>query len=220
MRELKDLINTDDPGISLVRDWTSAKDANASTILSPDTVVCGQTLLRLQVTTRSILGAVVHETGGILISGGQLRLLGSGTVRSLLACNEATGGMRTGAPDDFIIVADDILGGLYAVNGGRFGRDDLGHVFYLAADQLVWSDLNVGYSDFVSWCLTGDLSTLYERFAAFEVFKLPPPPLEKVYSFYPFLWTREAGERPPDTRSINADEGVRLRLEIAGFEAI
>ena len=50
--------------------------------------------------------------------------------------------MRTGAPDDFIIVADDILGGLYAVNGGRFGRDDLGHVFYLAADQLVWSDLN------------------------------------------------------------------------------
>jgi hypothetical protein len=43
------------------------------------------------------LGAVVHETGGILISGGRLRLLGSGTVRSLLACNEATGGMRAPA---------------------------------------------------------------------------------------------------------------------------
>ena len=57
-----------------------------------------------------------------------------------------------------------------------------------------------------------------ERFAAFEVFKLPPPPLEKIYSFYPFLWTREANERSPDARLIDADEAVRLRLEMAGFE--
>jgi len=219
MRELDHLIDTDDPGIRLVRDWASAKGANASSILPPDQALRGQTLLRLQVTTRSILGALVHDTGGILIQGGRLRLLGSSTARSLLACNEAAGGMRTGAPDDFVIVADDILGGLFALNGGRFGSDSLGNVFYLAADQLAWTNLDVGYSDFVAWCLTGDLGSLYERFTALEVFKLPPPPLGKVYSFYPFLWTREATERPPDARLIDADEGVRLRLEMAGFEA-
>ena len=219
MRELEDLIDTNDPGISLVRDWASAKGANASTILPPDEALRRQTLLRLQVTTRSILGALVHDTGGILIDGGRLRLLGSGAARSLLACNEAAGGMRTGAPDDFLIVADDILGGLFALNGGRFGRDAPGNVFYLAADQLVWRHLDAGYSDFVSWCLTGDLGSLYERFAAFQVFGLAAPPLQKVYSFYPFLWTREGSGRSPDARLIDADEGVRLRLEMAGFEA-
>ena len=218
MRAIEDLINTDDPGITLVREWASASHANTNTILPPDEALRGQALLRLQVTTRSILGALVHETGGILINGGRLRLLGSSTARSLLACNEAAGGMRTGAPDDFIIIADDILGGLYALNGGRFGRDGLGDVFYLAADQLGWHHLGVSYSDFVAWCLTGDFDVLYERFAAYEVFKLPPPPLEKIYSFYPFLWTREANERSPDARLIDADEAVRLRLEMAGFE--
>jgi len=57
MRELKDLIETSDPGINLLRDWASAKGANASTALPADEGLRGQSLLRLQVTTRSILGA-------------------------------------------------------------------------------------------------------------------------------------------------------------------
>ncbi|MEP9376711.1 DUF2625 family protein [Aquabacter sp. CN5-332] len=216
MRGLEDLIDTDDPGIRLVRDWAGAKGGNASVILPPDAAVRGETLLRLQVTTRSILGAVAYDTGGISVADGRLRLLGSGPARSLRACNDAAGGMRTGALDDFLLIADDMLGGLYALNGGRFGREGLGDVFHLAADQLLWSHLEVDYADFASWCLTGDLGLFYEGLAGLDVFQRPPS-FEKTYAFYPFLWTREAEERAPDVRLVDADEGVRLRLEMAGF---
>ncbi|RWB94475.1 MAG: DUF2625 family protein [Mesorhizobium sp.] len=67
----------------------------------PDESLRDRTLLRLQVTTRSILGAIAHDSGGVIVAEGRLRILGSGTTRSLIACNEPAGGMRTGAPDDF-----------------------------------------------------------------------------------------------------------------------
>ncbi|RWO22693.1 DUF2625 family protein [Mesorhizobium sp.] len=218
MRPLGELIDQHDPGIALVREWSGAEGGNAASILPPDESLRDRTLLRLQVTTRSILGAIAHDSGGVIVAEGRLRILGSGTTRSLIACNEPAGGMRTGAPDDFIVVADDVLGGVYALNGGRFGREGLGEVFYLAADDLIWSCLDVGYSDFVSWCLTGDLDMLYGRFASFRPFTDPPPSLDKVYSFYPFLWTKEASEGSPSERVVGADDGVRVRLELAGFE--
>jgi hypothetical protein len=40
-------------------------------------------------TTRSLLGAIVYETGGILVGDGLLRLFGSGMQRSLLDCNRS-----------------------------------------------------------------------------------------------------------------------------------
>src|SRR4051794_23162314 len=87
----------------------------------------------LQMTTRSTLGALAHETGGVLVDHGFLRLLGSGSPRlsrQLIAWNTELGV----ALDQFIIVADDVVGGVFAIDTGELGAP--GHVHYFAPDTL------------------------------------------------------------------------------------
>jgi hypothetical protein len=65
MRTLDDLIDVDDvddPGIDVLRALAQRCDANENVILPVDATLRGPALERLQVTTRSLLGAVVYET--------------------------------------------------------------------------------------------------------------------------------------------------------------
>ena len=76
MKTLEQLVELREPALALMQEWlASAK--NDYTLLPPcadrDSV-----LLRMQITTRSTLGAVAYETGGIVIDHGWLRFLGSG----------------------------------------------------------------------------------------------------------------------------------------------
>src|ERR1043165_3007056 len=73
----------------------------------------------LQITARSPLGAVALETGGILIDHGWLRVLGAGSPK--LARNIAGWNGLACEPGDAYLpgamfVADDVLGGMYAVD--------------------------------------------------------------------------------------------------------
>ncbi len=120
-----------------------------------------------------------------------------------------------GSYPDVLIVADDVFGGLFALDGGRFESNSRGQVFHLAADSVVWVPLNLGYTDFVSWCLTGNVDLLYEHLRDFEM--EPRPAFDAVYSFYPFLWTKESRVRRPDARAIDATGNVLLRVELLGF---
>lgn len=217
MRSLDELIDRDEPGMAVIREWTDRAGGNGAVLLAPDRAVADASLLRLQVTTRSLLGAVVHETGGILVRDGLLRLLGSGPQRSLLDCNRSAKLLGTDMDARVLLIADDVLGGLFAVNGGGFGPDGIGQVFHLAADAVVWTALGVGHSDFISWCLLGDLEAFYEPFVALDAFKQRPyPPITRAYSFYPFLWAKEA-DAGVDLRIISADESVAMRIGISGL---
>lgn len=40
----------------------------------------------------------------------------------------------------------------------------MGTIHYLAPDTLQWENLEVGYSDFLYWLLTGPIDTFYETF--------------------------------------------------------
>ncbi|MCL2716085.1 MAG: DUF2625 domain-containing protein [Alphaproteobacteria bacterium] len=215
-RTLDELQDRNDPGINLIREWLAQVDGNAAEILAPERALADATLLQLQVTTRSLLGAVVYETGGVIVDDGLLRILGSGTERSLLESNRSAG-FITGKEDNggVLLIADDVMGGLFALNGGGFGSGNPGEVFHLAADDLAWAPLEVGYSDFLEWCLTGDLAMLYKPLAAFDAYKRRPrPPINRSYSFYPFLWTKEGREGAHDVQVIAADESVQVRLEL------
>lgn len=201
-----------------MRQWIDDPGGNGGVLFPPADGVRTNTLLHLQVTTRSLLGALAYETGGVSVADGLIRLLGSGAERSILQTAESAGYPLNGAYPDVIVLGDDILGGLFALNGGRFGASRQGEVFHLAADDTAWSPLGVGHTDFLAWCLTGDLDRLYGRFANIGVFRARPrPPFNKTYSFYPFLWTREAKDREPDIRVIAADEVLRLRLHLFDF---
>src|SRR4051812_31746432 len=112
MRSVNELINLDDPGFPLVRGWVEA--AVRPVEILPPSVARVDALVETQVTTRSPMGAVVYETGGILVDGGWLRILGSGHPRlgrTLPAWNLGRGA-------GFYLVADDAIGGFFAINGG------------------------------------------------------------------------------------------------------
>ena len=147
MRSLNELLEVDEPALPLVERWAGDAELPAE-ILSPSSN-CGGVLVDLQVTTRSVLGAVAYGTGGILVDGGWLRMLGSGhpkLTRNIAAWN-------AGRSNGFCLVADDAIGGFFALNGGAFG-DDLGSVYYLAPETLKWESLGVGHAAFTQWAFT------------------------------------------------------------------
>ncbi len=193
MRSVDDLINKTEPGWTLVQQWIdSAK--NKVEILPCDTTKAKDALYKTQVTTRSPMGAVIYSTGGILVDNGWIRILGSGNSRldrALPDWNKGKSFKEFGDRPSFLLIADDVVGGFFAINGGSFGKD-AGKIYYLAPDNLEWEALDMTYTEFLIFCFSGNLSKFYEslRWADWrdEVSKLDG---DKVYNFFPFLWTKE-----------------------------
>jgi hypothetical protein len=141
------------------------------------------------------MGAIVYETGGLLVDSGWLRVVGSGhpkLPRSLPEWNRGRSTNEEGQSLGFLLVADDVVGGFYALNGGAFGPDT-GHVFYFAPDTLRWESLNgMGYSQFLVWAFSSRLARFYEamRWQGWES-EVSTLNGGQAFSIYPFLWTRE-----------------------------
>jgi hypothetical protein len=158
MRLLSELIDTQDPGWPLVQSWIAA--AETEVLVLPKTAArADAALLAAQVTTRSPMGAVIYETGGILVANGWLRILGSGSA----ALNRDLMGWNEGKQQGILLVADDVLGGFFAINGGAFGQATLGNIYYLAPESLEWEPLEFGYSDFLFFCFSSNLEGFYEH---------------------------------------------------------
>ena len=185
-RKLKELIDTADPGIELLKQLVSEAEVQCELLPSgPDRE---EALLYLQVTTRSTLGALAYDTGGLLVDDGWLRLLGSGHPKLTRSLHEWNSPRTDGA---FYLIGDDAAGGFYAINGGAFG-DDLGAVYYWPPDDLDWESLEMGHTDFVATFLTSQTEAFYEalRWSSWrdDVKALSP---DQAFAFYPFLWTEE-----------------------------
>jgi hypothetical protein len=111
-------------------------------------------LATLEVTTRSWLGAVVANSGGLLIDHGWLRVLGSGHggLPDVLAGADPVSG--------WLLVAHDILGGQFAWI--RAHPDAPPTVHYFGPDDLAWQDLRNGYADWLHAMLSGATTRFYE----------------------------------------------------------
>ncbi len=57
----------------------------------------------------------------------------------------------------YLIVADDVVGEVFAINGGGLG-ENAGVIYYLAPDTLAWEDTELSYSEFVYWLFCGDVA--------------------------------------------------------------
>jgi hypothetical protein len=216
MRPVDELINKTDPGWTLVKDWIqSAK--NKVEILEVDTVKAKDALYKTQVTTRSPMGAVVYMTGGLLIDDGWIRILGSGSTklsRTLPGWNKGKTFKDFGDAPSYLLIADDAIGGFYLLNGGGLGND-LGKVYYFSPDNLQYEPLDLTYSDFLQFCFNSDLDKFYKgsRWKKWreEVSKLDG---DKVFNFYPFLWTKEGKNINKNSRkAISVEEQFNLNLE-------
>lgn len=187
-RTLAQLVSTDDSGWPHV-EASIAKAERPVEVLPKSTRNAEATLLALLVTTRSILGAVAFETGGILIDHGWIRMLGSGHPRigdGLREWNASLGAEPLDPPlADALVVAYDAIGGLFAINGGRWDTDP-GTMHYFAPSTFAWESMDVGHPDFVDWVMSERLDQFYaaERWPGWheEVAGLGP---DQVLSFWP-----------------------------------
>ncbi|AYL99436.1 DUF2625 domain-containing protein [Mucilaginibacter celer] len=181
-------------------------------------VIAGQNkeaIYQAQVTTHSFMGAVIYFTGGILIDNGWIRILGSGSARlkrSLPGFNKGKSFNEYGERPPFLLIADDAIGGFFAINGGEFGQD-LGQIYYLAPDRLAWEALHVTYQQFLSFCFAGDLTKFYNglRWITWQE-DLKNLSADQGFNFYPFLWTEEGKDINKDSRSMVPIEELYIFL--------
>lgn len=189
MRSLDQLVNTEEPGLDLVREWLE-QATNDVELLACDPADGERALLDLQVTTRSPMGAIAHGTGGLLVDAGWVRVLGAGCERlprSIASWNVMDGGHATKL-EGALLVGDDAVGGFFAISGGGVPVP-IGKVGYFAPDTLEWEDTELGYSDWLTWLFEGDLEGFYEnaRWPSWEeeVCELPG---DRAISIFPFLF--------------------------------
>jgi hypothetical protein len=157
MRPVEDLINTKEPGWSLVQKWIAGAK-NKVEVLPCDTAKAKAALYKTQITTRSPMRAIIYTTGGILVDNGWIRILGSGSAKLFRSLHEWNEGKATGEGGKplFYLIADDVIGVFFAINGGGLGKDD-GKVYYLAPDTLEWEDMGWTYTEFLLYCFSADL---------------------------------------------------------------
>jgi hypothetical protein len=186
---LKELINNDDPGWPLVQEWIAAA-GNHVEVLGADRACGEEVLLHLQITTRSPMGAIALETGGIFIDHGWLRFLGSGHERmhgNLQSWNKSGDILKSHLLKGGLVVAHDAVGGFFALNGGTFPGKP-GTAFYFAPDTLKWKTTNKSYADLLAWALSGNLELFYQnvRWPGWEN-DLASLSGDQGTSIYPFL---------------------------------
>src|SRR5690242_20203261 len=157
MKDIAELVAVADPAWP----WLTA-DLDCSfahyTVLPPDPDQCQAALQQLQVTAGSPLGAIVLNTGGVVMHDGWLRIYGgSGAPPGLPSIAEVNGfpaAVQPGWQPAGLIIAHDVLGGVFAINGiepQRHGRPgDPGGVVYFSPATLSWEDLNMGHTDWLS----------------------------------------------------------------------
>ncbi|GAA2464924.1 hypothetical protein Ahu01nite_007580 [Winogradskya humida] len=125
-----------------------------ATALPVDPARSAACLKALGVTTKSWLGAVVANSGGILVDHGWIRVLGSGdgVLPDVISQTDS----QTGA----LIAAYDILGGQFAWLPPEQGARPSMH--YFAPDTLEWENLKQGYGEWLSAVIAGGMTGFYE----------------------------------------------------------
>ena len=194
--------------------WPTLRDAiersRGRPVIVPVERQAGERCLHaLQVTARSTLGALALETGGLLVDLGWLRIFGGGSYRfpDVASVNGLDGIVRE--PPPALLVATDVLGGQFALDGGGLGRD-VGEVHYFAPDTLSWTPLGLGHSAWVARVLAGPLDDFYDglRWPGWqgEVEDVRP---DEAIGCYPFLFTEQGRDPAATTRRVVPWEELR-----------
>ena len=198
MRDIAELTEVDDPGWPAVLEAVAAGPTDC-VVLPPEPGTCRATLLQLQVTARSLLGAVVLNSGGMLLHHGWLRVYG-GSGDALPGLGEVNGFPASfdpaWAPPAGLVVGHDVLGGEFALNGvdpalsGRPGEP--GQIVYFGPDTLEWETFDGGYGHWLMWMLGGGLPEYYKTvFWPGWQAEVGALRLREGIATYPPLWSEE-----------------------------
>jgi hypothetical protein len=211
MRLLNELIDHNDSAWPLVQQWVG--EASLPVEIIPAETAAGEAALyAAQVTTRSPMGAIALHAAGILIDNGWLRVLGAGGhprfERSLPTWNE-------GRSEGFYLVADDVLGGAFALNGGALG-EDLGKVYYFSPDLLQWEPCDLGYSQFLVWAMSSD--NLAEFYASLRwddwAAEVNQVTADQAINIYPPLFGKGLPSEERSYRPVSVSEQYAFQIDM------
>ncbi|MEZ0388158.1 MAG: DUF2625 family protein [Verrucomicrobium sp.] len=192
MRPVQELIHREEPAWPLVQEL--ATQVPGRCVVHPASADAETVLYQTQVTTRSPLGAIAYHSGGISIDHGWLRILGSGSP----AISRTLPGWNKGRARGCYLVADDAVGGFFAIDGGGLGLCQCeGQICYLSpksasrGQSQEWEPLGVGYSGFLQWACTG-FGKFYDdlRWPGWEAQTEALGP-DRCFFFSPPLWAKD-----------------------------
>ncbi len=205
VRDYDELAAAADPAWPVIEQLAAAAAVPVNVVPSGDADSGPRTLYRLQVTVHSFLGAVAGHCGAILVDHGWLRLLGSG-LDGLPSLSDANGlgepTERSTAPGH-LIVAYDVLGGTFALNGGGLPGEP-GEICYLGPDTLAWTPIGLpGHSGLVQWALAGGIEETFAdlRWPGWEEQAEAARPGQGITAFPP-LWAAESRDGSAVSRKI------------------
>jgi hypothetical protein len=210
MRSLQELIDAKEPAWPLVQEWVAEAAIDVEVLLA-DRAAAKTALHATQVTTRSPMGAIVYQTAGLLIDSGWLRVLGAGAHSRF---QRSLPGWNQGRSNGYLLVADDAVGGYFALNGGALGKDS-GKVYYYAPDSLKWEPCDFGYSDFLVWAMSGDLSEFSDslRWKGWQS-EVKQLTADQAINFYPFLFAEGPPLKERSRRAVPVAEQYELQLDL------
>eukprot|EP00668_Euglena_longa_P016716 GGOE01021006.1.p1 GENE.GGOE01021006.1~~GGOE01021006.1.p1 ORF type:complete len:237 (-),score=48.52 GGOE01021006.1:165-875(-) len=174
-----------DSALPLIFRWQQSATNHVEILPGTNRRDCEEALQWLELTAKTPLGAVALHTGGILVHHGWLHSLPVSPIHQL-QCMWAEA--EAGVPLGCILIADDIIGGFFALNGGRLSeeRGTIAKVFYLSPDTLEWECTGMGYGAFLQWAFLGNIP--------------------EFYALYPF-------EPPVDCPDLAADEALTADVQ-------
>lgn len=200
-----------------INDWF-ARSPRAVEVLPVDPLRARQVLEQSGLQADSPIGAIVLNSGGILVDRGWVRILGSGSQRmqgTLAHWNRPAQDGTLFVPDA-LVVAHDALGGVFAIDRGAFADGD-GEAHYFSPDTLTWEGMEFGDSGLIEFLLTGDLDGFYGSFRwrhwAEDVAALSP---DHGFHTYPPLWSKEGKDPEKVSRKpVEMTELVAVQWEYA-----
>ncbi len=191
-----------------------AGSSNAPVVLKASREAGEKTLYLLQISTKSYLGAVALEAGGMLWDNGWVVLLGAGHPELYGSLAGWNGLEESPFPPlkGMLVVAYDAAGGFFALDTGTFGGHGLIH--YWAPDSLEWESTDLQYSGFLNWLAEGDLEQYYSTFRWQDWRKdMAQLASGEIFAYYPPLWTREGGEESSSKAPVSVQEAWRAVIE-------
>ncbi len=220
-KTVQELISVNEPSWDhYLSEWISVSRVGCE-IHDPELARSEDVLERLQITVRSTLGGLIHQSAGLTIDHGWIRLFGAGSKDVPEGILEVTSqyGTLIGASciEDFglLIVGEDVAGGVFAINGGAL-EAPCGNVLYFQPDALEWLDLDYGYSAFAHRVIDDGFGDFF-RDLKWEGWEPEVAALGRMnlLTIYPPLWSKEYKLQVPSRRPAPASAQRAMNADIS-----
>lgn len=191
------------------------KDSNKNIKLNKSTILEGQNAIDvLKITSKSVLGSILFNTSGITVDN-WIRVLGSENEknRGIISFNKINKEGFVNNIDKMLIVADDVVGGIFAMNSGKFS-DGIGDIWYFAPDTLKWESLEMKYSEFITWITIGNTDEFYStlRWNKWQN-DASNVNFDEAILIYPFLWSNEIEIETAEKKIVPVEELLSINQE-------